>query len=78
MQGQFSISLVGTDFIVSVNTTWALEGNEATQQIWRLRVFFGFCGFCCVLKRLSFHKFYIVCPVVIEFSLSVLLSCILV
>ena len=37
-QGQFSMDLVGTGFIVSINTTWMLQGNEATQQIWRLRV----------------------------------------
>ncbi|XP_012936105.1 A disintegrin and metalloproteinase with thrombospondin motifs 9 [Aplysia californica] len=52
-QGRFSISLVDTGFIVSVNTTWSLHGNRASQRIWRLRdgqiirgVCGGYCGVC--------------------------------
>ncbi|KAL8617948.1 hypothetical protein ACOMHN_052899 [Nucella lapillus] len=49
-QGQFSINLQGTGFIVAINTTWMLQGNEATQQIWRLRegqIIRGLCGGYC-------------------------------
>ncbi|XP_070193825.1 A disintegrin and metalloproteinase with thrombospondin motifs 9-like [Littorina saxatilis] len=49
-QGKFSINLVGTGFIVSINTTWMLQGNRATQQIWRLRdgkIIRGLCGGYC-------------------------------
>ncbi|XP_041349612.1 A disintegrin and metalloproteinase with thrombospondin motifs 9-like [Gigantopelta aegis] len=52
-QGRFSINLAGTGFIVSVNTTWTLAGNKASQRIWRLRdgeiirgVCGGYCGVC--------------------------------
>ncbi|XP_059166444.1 A disintegrin and metalloproteinase with thrombospondin motifs 9-like [Physella acuta] len=52
-QGRFSINLVDTGFIVSVNTTWNLQGNRASQRIWRLRdgqiirgVCGGYCGKC--------------------------------
>ncbi|KAH9492125.1 A disintegrin and metalloproteinase with thrombospondin motifs 9 [Bulinus truncatus] len=36
-QGRFSINLVDTGFVVSINTTWTLQGNRASQRIWRLR-----------------------------------------
>ncbi|CAL1547735.1 unnamed protein product, partial [Lymnaea stagnalis] len=52
-QGHFRINLLDTGFIVSVNTTWNLQGNRASQRIWRLRegqiikgVCGGYCGVC--------------------------------
>ena len=37
-QGRFNINLSGTGLLVSPNTTWLSQGNNATQRIDRLQV----------------------------------------
>ncbi|XP_046582334.1 A disintegrin and metalloproteinase with thrombospondin motifs 9-like [Haliotis rubra] len=61
-QGLFSINLTGTGLTVSENTTWTLEGNKASQRIWRLRdgeiirgVCGGYCGVCSPDPRTGLH-----------------------